>query len=132
MKFIVLGYYDPKKFEAMSEAERNAMFDACFDYDDNVLRKGGHFLGGEAIDLPDNARTVKLKNGKVVATDGPYAETKEVIGGILILEARDLDHAVELMSNHPAAKAGNAFDIRAVSDMSEIARESERRRAVAK
>ena len=77
-----------------------------------------------------NAATLRWKNGKVSITDGPYAETKEQLGGILILEARDLDHAIQLMSKHPGAKAG-PFEIRPVEDMTEIIRESERRRGVA-
>jgi hypothetical protein len=100
--------------------------DTCFTYDD-VLRKGGHFAGGEALEL--TARTLRSKNGKVVVLDGPYAETKEVLGGILILEARDLDHAVELMSKHPAVKAGNVFEIHPAADLTEMTRASERRRA---
>jgi hypothetical protein len=129
MKFVCLGYYDANKFDSMPEAERNALMDTCFTYDD-VLRKGGHFAGGEALER--TGRTVRLKNGKVAVLDGPYAETKEVLGGILILEARDLDHAVELMSKHPAVKAGNVFEIRPAADMSEMIHESERRRAVVK
>jgi hypothetical protein len=128
MKFVVLGYYDSNKFESMPEAERHTLMDTCFTYDDDVLRKGGHFAGGEALERPQTGRTVRLKNGKVAVLDGPYAETKEVLGGILILEARDLDHAVELMSKHPAVQAGNIFEIRAAADLSEMMRASERRR----
>src|SRR5690242_18310107 len=117
MKFICLGYYDANKFHSMPKAERNTLMDTCFTYDD-VLRKGGHFAGGEALEHPDNGRTVRLKNGKVTVLDGPYAETKEVLGGIMILEARDLEHAVELMSKHPAVNAGNVFEIRPVADLS--------------
>lgn len=64
-------------------------------------------------------------------TDGPYAETKEQIGGILILEAQDLNHAIELMSKHPGVKAG-PFEIRPAADLSEMIRQSEQRRATAK
>ena len=64
-------------------------------------------------------------------TDGPYAETKEQLGGILILEARDLNHAIELMSKHPGVKVG-PFEIRAAEDLSEMIRESERRRSKTK
>ena len=127
MKFVVLGYYDPKKFEAMPENERNALFDECFDYDD-VLRGGGHFTGGPALE-PGTAKTVRGKNGKVTVTDGPYAETKEQIGGILFLEARDLAHAGELMSKHPAVKHGvSTFEIRPEGDMTQIRAQSEKRR----
>jgi hypothetical protein len=77
---------EEKKWETMSETERNAMVDECFAYDE-VLRKNGHFIGGEALQSARNATTLRWKNGKVSITDGPYAETKEQLGGILILEA---------------------------------------------
>jgi hypothetical protein len=78
----------------MTEGEQHAMFDACFEYDDD-LRANGHCGGGEALQPPETALTLYWKNGKVAITDGPYAETKEQLGGILVLEARDLNHAVQ-------------------------------------
>ena len=126
MKYICLGYIEPNKFETMSESEQKAMLDECFSYD-AMLRKNGHFAGGEALQGPSTAMTLRWKDGKVSVTDGPYAETKEQLGGILILEARDLNHAVELMSNHPGVKAG-PFEIRPAADLSEMVRESEQRR----
>ncbi len=130
MKYICLGYIEPNKFESMSESERNAMLDECFSYDD-LLRENRHFAGGEALQPPATATTLRWKNGKVVVTDGPYAETKEQIGGILILEARDLNHAIQLMSKHPGVKVG-PFEIRPAADLSDMVCESERRRAKAK
>ncbi len=131
MKFVCLGYIAPGKFEGMSEAERNGMVDRCWNYDDE-LKKQGRFSGGEALQPPHTARTLRPKNGKVVVTDGPYAETKEQIGGFFILEARDLDHAVELMSKHPAVNGGpSTFEIRPVADMSDMVRASEQRRGLA-
>ena len=127
MKYICLGYYDENKWETMSEGERNSMMDECFAYDD-VLRKNGHFAGGEALQSAQSATTLRWKNGKVSITDGPYAETKEQLGGILVLEARDLNHAIQLMSQHPGVKAG-PFEIRPAEDLSEMIRESERRRS---
>lgn len=127
MKYICLGYYDKVKFEARSEAERNAMFDRCFAYDDH-LRSNGHWAGGEALQGPETASTLRWKNGKVSITDGPFAETKEQIGGILILEARDMEHAVSLMAQHPALQYGSMFEIRPVGDLSEIIEASEQRR----
>jgi hypothetical protein len=126
MKYIVLGYF-PENFEAMSESERNAMFDDCFTYDDE-LRKNGHWAGGEALQPANTAMTVYWKNGKVAVTDGPYVETKEQLGGILVLEARDLNHAIQLISQHPAVRYGTPFEIRPVGDMSGIIKESEQRR----
>jgi hypothetical protein len=127
MKYICLGYYDKGKFDGMTEAERNAMFDACFEYDD-YLRANGHSAGGEALQGPETALTVSWKNGKVATTDGPYAETKEQIGGIGVLEARDMNHAIQLMAQHPALKYGTTWEIRPVGDMSEIKKASEQRR----
>ncbi len=126
MKYICLGYMEEKKWETMSESERNAMMDECFAYDD-VLRKNGHFAGGEALQSARNATTLRWRNGKVSITDGPYAETKEQLGGILVLEARDLNHAIQLMSKHPGVKAG-PFEIRPAEDLTDMIRESERRR----
>jgi hypothetical protein len=77
----------------------------CFAYDD-VLRRGGHFIGGEGLQPPQQAVTLRFQNGAVTATDGPYIETKEFLGGILFLEARDMDHAVALMSKHPGVRFG--------------------------
>ena len=114
MKFVCLGYYDAKIWEAMSEAEQKVLMEESFVYDD-VLRKGGHFAGGQALAPPDSAATMRFKEGQVLVTDGPYAETKEQIGGILILEARDRKHAIELMSKHPGVRNG-AFEIRAENE----------------
>ena len=126
MKYVCLGYIEPGKFENMSEDQRNAMVDECFTYDD-TLRENGHFAGGEALQGPTTAMTLRWKDGKVSVTDGPYAETKEQIGGILILEARDIHHAIQLMSKHPGVKAG-PFEIRPAADLSGMIRDSETRR----
>ena len=127
MKYICLGYYDPARHAAMTEQEREAMFDECFEYDDH-LRANGHFVGGEALQPSETALTLYWKNGKVATTDGPYAETKEHLGGILVLEARDMNHAIQLMSQHPAVKYGTIFEIRPTGDMTEIMNASEQRR----
>ncbi len=127
MKYICLGYYDKANHEAMTEDEQNAMFDTCFEYDDH-LRANGNFAGGEALQPAETALTLYWKNGKVATTDGPYVETKEQLGGILVLEARDMNHAVQLIAQHPALKYGSIFEIRPVADMNEITQASEQRR----
>jgi hypothetical protein len=127
MKYICLGYIEENKWETLSESERNAMMDECFAYDE-VLRKNGHFAGGEALQGARNAVTLRWQNGRATVTDGPYAETKEQLGGILVLEATDLNHAIQLMSKHPGVKAG-PFEIRPAEDLSAVVRESEQRRA---
>ena len=127
MKYICLGYYDPARHAAMTEQEQEAMFDECFEYDDH-LRANGHFVGGEALQPSETALTLYWKNGKVATTDGPYAETKEQLGGILVLEARDMNHAIQLMSQHPAVKYGSIFEIRRAGDLNEMMKASEQRR----
>jgi len=110
MKYVCLGYLEEKKWETMSESEQQALMEECFAYDD-VLRKDGHFVGGEALQTARNATTLRFHNGKVMITDGPYAETREQLGGILLLEAKDLNHAIQLMSKHPGVRIG-PFEIR--------------------
>jgi hypothetical protein len=116
MKYICLGYMEEKKWYEMSESERDAMMKECFAYDD-VLRKNGHMVGGEALQSVRKATTLRWKNGKVSVTDGPFAETKEQLGGILVLEADDLDHAIRLMSKHPGVRLGGCFEIRPVENI---------------
>jgi hypothetical protein len=127
MKYICLGYYQPAKHAVMTEDQQNAMFDECFEYDDH-LRANGHWAGGEALQSPETALTLQWKNGKVATTDGPFTETKEQLGGILVLEARDMNHAVQLITQHPALRYGSIFDIRPAFDMSDLIKASEQRR----
>jgi hypothetical protein len=131
VKYICLGYMEEKKFGAMSESERNSFIDACFAYDD-VLRENGHFIGGEALQNAESATTLRLQNGKVSATDGPFAETKEQLGGIMLLEARDMNHAIQLMSKHPSIRMGGCFEVRPAADLAAMIAESERRRSMIK
>jgi hypothetical protein len=84
-------------------------------------------LFSQALQPPENALTLYWKNGKVATTDGPYAETKEQLGGILVLEARDLNHAIQLISRHPGLKFG-PWEIRPAADLNEMMKESEQRR----
>jgi hypothetical protein len=126
MKYICLGYIEPGRFENMTDTERTAMLDECFGYDDE-LRANGHFTAGEALQPAGTAMTLYWTNGKVAVTDGPYAETKEQLGGILVLEARDLNHAIQLISQHPGVKYG-PWEIRPAADLNEMIKESEQRR----
>lgn len=127
MKYILFAYVGKDRRDDMTEGEQQAMFDECLGYDDH-LRANGHFPAGEALQPPDTALTLYWKNGKVATTDGPYAETKEQLGGVGILEARDMNQLVQLMAQHPALKYGNVFEIRPVMDLSELLSASEQRR----
>jgi hypothetical protein len=114
MKFVCLGFIDETKFAEIPQEDRQRMIEKCFAYDDE-LRRGGHFLGGDALDSASNALTLTMKDGEVLVTDGPYVETKEMLGGILLLEAVDLNHAVALMSKHPGVRMG-PFEIRPANE----------------
>ena len=128
MKYICLGYIEPGKFEGMTEDQRNAVFDDCFEHNDH-LRANGLLVGEMALQPPETAVTLYWKNGKVATTDGPYAETKEQLGGLSILEARDLNHAIQLVSELPGFKYGlGPIELRPAADLTEIIKESERRR----
>ena len=114
MKFICLGYFDESRFAALSETEQKQFMEDCLTYDDE-LRRGKHFIGGEALGPATDAVTLKTRNGAVAVVNGPFAETREVLGGILLLEAKDLNHAISLMSHHPGLKVG-PFEIRAADE----------------
>ncbi len=111
MKYICLGYIDENMLNAKSEKEQKDFVDQCMMYDAE-LRKNGNFTGGEALQGVRTATTIRYKSGKPIITDGPFAETKEQLGGIMILEARDLNHAIQLMANHPSTRLGGTWEIR--------------------
>lgn len=129
MKYICLGFSDTEKWEGMSEQDRDNYVDRCFTYDEEIVEKG-HYIGGEALDSPLNATTVRFRDGKPWITDGPYVESKEQLGGILILEARDLNEAIRIISNHPGITAGG-FEIRPAADLSAMIAASRERRSSA-
>lgn len=130
MKYICLGYIEDKYFTHLSEKEQREFMDACFAYDEE-LQENGHMVGGEALQPVSTATTVRQRNGKLQITDGPFAETKEFLGGIMILEARDLNEAIQLMSKHPSISMGGTFEIRPSADLSGLFEESKQRRAAA-
>ena len=105
MKYICLGYIEPGTFEGMTEDERQTTFDECFEHNDH-LRANGHLVAEVPLQPPQTALTLYWKNGKVATTDGPYAETKEHMGGFWILEAANLDEALAW-----AKKAAIACDV---------------------
>ena len=128
MKYICLGYVEPGTFENMSESDRNTMLDESFAYNDE-LRTNGHLVAEEPLQPANTAVTVKWTDGKVAVTDGPYAETREHLDGIQVLEARDLNQAIQLISQHPGVKwKGRTVEIRPAADVNEMMTESERRR----
>lgn len=118
MKYVCLSYLGPVNWEAMSERERKASMEEFFAYEAE-MRKNGHITGGEGLQSAKNAATLRFQNGKVTVTDGPYAETKEQLAGFWIVEARDLNHAIQLMAKNPAVRGG-AIEIRPAKEHADM------------
>lgn len=116
MRYACLIYYDPQTLFGGS-VEANAALDQCATYDVK-LKETGHFVMGEALVLPDEAMTVQVRDGKMAAVDGPFMETKEMLGGVIVIEARDLNEAVRVTSGHPLARIGS-IEVRPVVDFSQ-------------
>lgn len=110
MKFVCLGYLDEAMWGTLGASTQQEMIEACTAYDVE-LRRNGHFADGMALQGAATATTVRWKDGRPAATDGPFAETKELLGGILILEARDKEEAVRLIMRHPGIRMGG-FEVR--------------------
>ena len=127
MMLVIPKDYAHAKPDAMPDAK---VVEAMTKYN-NELMKAGVLLSMDGLHPPSTGARVSFAGGKATVTDGPYAETKEQIGGILILEATDLNHAIQIMSKHPGVKAG-PFEIRPAADLSDMIRESEARRAAAR
>jgi hypothetical protein len=117
MKFAFLGY-SQENWNAMSKADHDAMLEDCFTYDSKLIKEGHFGSEGAALQPSRTAKTLRWQKGKVIVTDGPYAETKEQLGGIAILEASDMGQAVELVSEHPALHYGATFEIRPIDEQS--------------
>jgi hypothetical protein len=116
MKFAFLGYHVEQGWENMSKRDQDAMIAECFAYDKKLL-DSGHIIGdGAALQPSRIAKILRWQSGKVVVTDGPFSETKEVLGGVGLLDATDMEQAVELMSKHPGLRYGSTFEIRPVNE----------------
>jgi hypothetical protein len=115
MKYLCMVIVDEKKLDAMSESDLQALDDESLKYDDS-LKKGGHFLAAQALESVHAATTVRLRNGKVSITDGPFAETHEQIGGFILIEARDLNEAIQLAAHIPGGRLGGV-EVRPVKEL---------------
>lgn len=105
MKFICLAYYIPQRFEALSQVERDALFRACKARDRDLAATGAVMLQG-SLGPDTDTRCLRPGPSGTMVTDGPYTETKEQVGGLFLIEARDIDEAVAIASKHPAAQLG--------------------------
>ena len=105
MKYLCLIYDEEKKLEGMSKEAFEGLMGEYFAFTKDV-QQGGQYLGGNDLQPVRNATTVRVRNGKVSTTDGPFAETKEQLGGYYLLEARDLNDAIQLAARIPSARLG--------------------------
>jgi hypothetical protein len=115
MKYLCMVIVDEKRLQAMTESEAQALDDQSLEYD-QVLRKGGHFLAAQALESVTSATTIRMRSGKVSITDGPFAETNEQIGGFILMEAKDLNEAIHLVSHIPVIRFG-AVEVRPVKEL---------------
>jgi len=117
MRFLCLAYGDQRKMEALSKEEFESLVAECRVHDEE-LRKSGHLILVESLEWA--AATVRARNGTIVTSDGPFVETKETIGGLFIIEARDLVEAARVASLHPGARLGEhlgwAVEVRPIAD----------------
>jgi hypothetical protein len=115
MQYVCLIYFDPQTVFNQS-AESNAVLGAVGPHD-NALRSTGQMVSSQALTLPNEAKTVSVRDGKVSAIDGPFMETKEMLGGLIVVEAADIGEAVRIASGIPFAKLGH-IEVRPVVDFS--------------
>jgi len=106
MQYLLLIYGDEKVRDAMSEADRGKYF-AAYGVFTQGIKASGHHLGGEALQPIRTATTVRVRNGKTQTTDGPFAETREQLGGYYLIEAKDLDEATKIAARIPGAEIGS-------------------------
>lgn len=106
MKYLCLIYDEETKLANMSKAEGDAFMGEYFAFTDGI-KKSGQYLAGEALQPVQTATTVRVRNGKTVTTDGPFAETKEQLGGYYLIEARDLNDAIQVAAKIPSSRIGS-------------------------
>ena len=105
MRYLCLIYDEEKKWAAMSKEEADAVMGEYFNFTEDV-KKSGHYVGGEALQPVNTATSVRVRGGKMSTTDGPFAETKEQLGGYYLINAKDLNDALQIASKIPGAKTG--------------------------
>jgi hypothetical protein len=117
MKYLCLIYDEEQKLGSMSKVESDAFMGEYFAFTEGI-RKSGQYVAGEALQPVQSATTVRIRNGKLSTTDGPFAETKEQLGGFYLIDARDLNDAIQVASKIPSARVGS-IEIRPVVDFSQ-------------
>jgi len=121
MKYLCLIYENEKNWETMAPAQYESIMREYFDFTASI-GKSGNYIAGEALQPTGTATTVRVRNGKLSTTDGPFAETKEQLGGFYLIEAKDLNEAIQIGSRIPTARFGS-IEVRPIMDFSKEAAE---------
>jgi len=124
MRYLCLVYYDEKNLDALSKSEYDALVGEALAYRE-VLRTSGHYLVSDGLQSVQTATTIRIRNGKVSLTDGPFAETKEQLGGFMLIEARDLNDAIRVASKIPPVRLG-CIEVRPLRELAALAEEARR------
>ena len=114
MKFLCLAYEDENKLNALTKSEWSVLRSETLAYLDELRRKG-HIVTAEALQSVQTAATVRVRNDRVAVTDGPFAETKEQLGGFFLINARDVNEAIEVASKWPSARLGS-IEVRPIEE----------------
>jgi hypothetical protein len=115
MKYLCLVYIEEKKADAMLKSEMDALMEETGAYNE-ALQQSGRFISAAGLQPVQTATTVRMRNGKLSITDGPFAETKEVLGGFYVIEARDLNEAIQLASKSPSLRIGSV-EVRPIDEL---------------
>jgi len=115
MQYLCMVYQEETKLDALSESEHDAMVSELRDYCED-LRQSGHYIASSPLQPVQTATTIRVRNGKLSITDGPFAETKEQLGGFYLIEARDLNDAIRIASQMPPARLG-CIEVRPVKEL---------------
>ena len=120
MQFLALVYIDNELVEALPAGEPDAMMRTCLGHADE-LKADGKLLGFQQLEDASTAKSVRIRNGRTSVVDGPFAETKEILGGFNLIEADSMDEAVQIASQFPWARVG-CLEVRAVRDVDAVRR----------
>jgi hypothetical protein len=118
MKYLCLIYGDEKLWQTMSKEEADAEMAEYFAFTDGI-RAAGQYVAGEALQPVATATTIRIRDGKMTTTDGPFAETKEQLGGFYLIEARDLNEAIQVAAKIPSVRIGSV-EVRPIVDFGEM------------
>ncbi len=115
MKFLFMIFHDERMLDALPEGEMQTLVDAALEYSEEI-RRSGHFIASNALERSRTARTIRVRGGKATTIDGPFAETKEQIGGFFLIEAKDMEEACALAARFPPARLGT-IEVRPVREL---------------